>query len=116
MNKSRVGETVLARRRVDLYIPKLAKVSLFLFAANIRVRPRMMNRLFCESVHIFSSPPKALSMLKDSFSFFDADISAFNSHRYGSSFLIAFASAPVISSQRLFARLFLPESFALKWS
>jgi len=56
----------------------------------------MVNCLFCKTVNIAPSPSVPLCVRKEPLSFFGADGAAFDSHLYGKSFLIAFASAPVI--------------------
>jgi len=73
---------------VYLDIPKAAEISLFLFAANIGIRPGMMNSLFCKTVYIFSAPSESFGMLQYSFSFFGTDIAAFNSRHRAVTFLL----------------------------
>lgn len=111
---------------VDSDIPKTAHIALFLFAADEGIRPGMANCLLCETIDILSAPSESLGVPQYCSSFSDADIAAFDSHRsyksyrsyrtyrYGSSFRIIFAFAPVISSQRRLRRFFFPVSRALK--
>lgn len=80
LDKAGVGEARLAGGGIDAHIPKAAHIAFFIFSPFVHMPPGMSYGFFGESIDIFAAPFEAFGVREKLFSFFGADIAAFDSN------------------------------------